>query len=210
MEALIRKTLNMPSLPIVLLVNFWVYDQCPTTRYMLHGLYYQLPIINMCPAINLCYHKKRLPRYIVEEYSKTDGVHPWGTKGVSFIGGILMAWYNRYQELITDEIISSSMNTVEEAISRIKEYDYEENENVIGGHFELPPPIYKLNPLGVCTRCDALVEDADSILTPVDPPKGFRVVTRMKVGYGGFNPSDKNSSTKSFKRSWQAEEPGSK
>ena len=29
------------------------------------------------------------PRYIIEEYSKTDGVHPWGPKGVGFIGGIL-------------------------------------------------------------------------------------------------------------------------
>ena len=35
------------------------------------------------------------------------------------------------------------------------------------------------------------------------------MVTRVKIGYGGFNPVDKSSATKSFKRSWQAEKPGS-
>lgn len=32
----------------------------------------------------------------------------------------------------------------------------------------------------------------------------------MKVGYGGFHPEDRNSSTKSFKRSWQAETAGAR
>jgi hypothetical protein len=73
----------------------------------------------------------------------------------------------------------------------------------------LPPPLYASNPIGFCTRCDALVDDADARLLPYGEPKGFRIVTRVKIGYGGFNPSDRNSSTKSFKRSWQANTPGS-
>ena len=48
----------------------------------------------------------------------------------------------------------------------------------------------------------------DARLTPVEKPKGFRMVTRVKIGYGGFNPADKSSATKSFKRSWQADRPG--
>jgi hypothetical protein len=73
----------------------------------------------------------------------------------------------------------------------------------------LPPPLYPSNPIGLCTRCEALADDADARLTPVSKPKGFRIVTRMKIGYGGFNPADKTSATKSFKRSWQADKPGS-
>lgn len=73
-------------------------------------------------------------------------------------------------------------------------------------------PVLKLfadKAIGVCTRCDALVDDADSKLEPVSKPVGFRVVTRVKVGFGGFNPENASSSTKSFKRSWQAETVGS-
>lgn len=74
--------------------------------------------------------------------------------------------------------------------------------------FELPPPLYQRNPIGLCTRCDALADDADARLIPVGAHPGFRVVTRMKIGYGGFNPSERQSATKSFKRSWQADKPG--
>jgi hypothetical protein len=72
----------------------------------------------------------------------------------------------------------------------------------------LPPPLYNTNPIGLCTRCEALADDADAKLTPVNKPKGFRIVTRVKIGYGGFNPADKTSATKSFKRCWQADKPG--
>jgi hypothetical protein len=76
--------------------------------------------------------------------------------------------------------------------------------------YTLPPPLYQDKPLGICTRCDALVDDADARLTPLDR-SGFRIVTRVKVGYGGFHPNDtksSSSSTKSFKRSWQADRAG--
>ncbi len=75
--------------------------------------------------------------------------------------------------------------------------------------------LYDDKPVGRCTRCDALVDDADSKLEPVGTPVGFRVVTRYKIGFGGFNPADSKTdrktsgSGKSFKRSWQADEPGS-
>ena len=46
-------------------------------------------------------------------------------------------------------------------------------------------------------------------MKPLGNPKGFRIVTRMKVGYGGFNPNDTRSGTKSFKKSYQAEKAGS-
>lgn len=215
MDALIRKCLSMPSSPLVVLVNLWAHQHCPTTRYLLHGFYYQLPIINMCPAINLCYGKKHLPQWRYEEYSKTDGVHPWGPKGVPFIGGILYAWWKRYQEegLVTDEILDWSSSSQKSLTSSASSSSLA-GLNTFGAmhagssKYVLPPPLYLSNPIGACTRCDALVDDADSILTPVDPPNGFRIVTRMKVGYGGFNPNDKNSSTKSFKRSWQADKAG--
>lgn len=191
MEALIRKVLSMESQPIVVLVNLWVHNNCPTSRYLAHAYYYQLPLINICPAVNLCYGKKRMPSWKYEEYSKTDGVHPWGSKGVMFIGNILYGWWKRYDNIMANENLS---------ILDIDSSSYTST---------LPPPLYKANAIGKCTRCDALVADADAVLTPVDPPKGFEIVTRVKVGYGGFNPADKNSSTKSFKKSWQAEKAGS-
>lgn len=42
--------------------------------------------------------------------------------------------------------------------------------------YTLPPPLYPLHPIGLCTRCDALTNDADSLLTPIQPPVGFRKV----------------------------------
>jgi hypothetical protein len=77
MEALIRKVLMMKSKPIVVMVNLWVTEHCPVTRYLLHSYYYQLPLINVCPAVDLCYGKKHMPPHIYEQYSRTDGVHPW-------------------------------------------------------------------------------------------------------------------------------------
>jgi hypothetical protein len=34
MEALVRKTMQMKSAPLVVLVNLWVYFHCHTTRYL--------------------------------------------------------------------------------------------------------------------------------------------------------------------------------
>ena len=204
MEALIRKALSMKSKPIVLLANMWYDKTCPPPRYLLHSFYYKIPIINMCPAISLCFGKHHLPRWRAEEYSKTDGVHPWGPKGVPFIGAIFYSWWTRTIDVIKDLKGGSSLMSLE--------------YNQMHMSQELPPQIYHNNPIGICTRCDALADDSDAKLTPLEEPIGFKVVTRMKIGYGGFNSNcdgvinncDKNASTKSFKRSWQAEQPGSK
>eukprot|EP00981_Chlorochromonas_danica_P012434 scaffold4912_cov183-Ochromonas_danica.AAC.6 len=71
----------------------------------------------------------------------------------------------------------------------------------------LPPPLYAHHPIGLCTSCAALAEDADSKLLPIRPPKGFRAITRAKMGFGGFK-TDPSSATKSTRRSWQANEIG--
>eukprot|EP00596_Hydrurales_sp_CCMP1899_P003781 CAMPEP_0119042780 /NCGR_PEP_ID=MMETSP1177-20130426/16151_1 /TAXON_ID=2985 /ORGANISM="Ochromonas sp, Strain CCMP1899" /LENGTH=459 /DNA_ID=CAMNT_0007009789 /DNA_START=278 /DNA_END=1657 /DNA_ORIENTATION=+ len=194
MEALIRKTLAIKSRPVVLLVNLWVYSKCATTRYLQQAYYYGIPLINMCPAVNLCFGRNRgLPKYISDEYSLTDGIHPWGSKGVTFIGSILYAWFRRYDEVVSDEVHERTSRGIVAA----------------GTTYRLPAPLYVDKPIGVCTRCEAMTGDADAKLKPLSPPKGFRIVTRVKVGYGGFNPNDTRSGTKSFKKSWQAEKAGS-
>ena len=210
MDALLRKVLIMESAPLVVLVNMWVHVKCPVTRYLLHSFYYQLPLINICPVVNVCFGRARMPKWITDQYSETDGVHPWGSKGVHFIGNVLYAWWRRYQELIVESSgvgIFRSDRLTEDSLAMLGTLrSGDEDEPSL---LTLPPPLYPVNSIGSCTRCDALVDDADSILTPVGTPVGFKVVTRVKIGFGGFNPADKNSSNKSFKRSWQADTPGS-
>jgi hypothetical protein len=189
MDGLLRRLLMFKSEPIIALVNLWVAPSCPTVRYLTHSFYYHLPLINLCPAANLCYGR-RLPKYITEEYSLTDGVHPWGVNGVPFIGKVLFAWWARYEDILIKEELTAIMDP-QPADSPKKTY---------------LKPLYYDKPIGACTRCDALVDDADSKLSPVEVPIGFKVATRVKTGFGGF---DGNTSVKSFKRSWQAETPGS-
>ena len=214
MDTLIRKTLMLPSKPVVVLVNLWVSQHCPVTRYLLHGFYYQLPIINVCPAVNLCYGKYHLPKEVSDLYSLTDGVHPWGKMGVKFLGDLLYSWWKRTVKLLVED---SSMDTNGQTITFTHSFDkwldqansFDTKTTSTGMNFaHLPPPLYDTNPIGLCTRCDALTDDADGKLAPVEPPKGFRMVTRVKVGYGGFN-SDSSGATKSVKRSWLADKPGS-
>lgn len=239
MDALIRKILIMPSQPIVLLVNLWVHANCPTPRYLLHSFYYQIPMLNVCPAVTLCYGKDHLPKHIYEQYSKTDGVHPWGNKGVYFLGTLLYAWWKKLDTVATydvsldfdgkyithrhsyDESFRSSSSS-SRSMSMGTETD---SQSLLS---QLPAPLYAAHPIGLCTRCDALAGDADNVLTPVRPPKGFRRVVRWKIGYGGFNPNAadvvaatgtaaSNSSSittnkgavKSFRKSWQSDIPGS-
>jgi hypothetical protein len=205
MDALIRKALMLGSeskQPVVALINLWVdtHGKCPTTRYLVHGQYYNLPVLNICPAVDLCFGRNRLPRYVYEQYSTSDGVHPWGKQGVPFIGDILYAWWQRTIEIIrpADENMQLSVNV--QSFTKPT---------------ALPPPLYG-NHVGQCTRCDALTDDADAVLLPEGAPQGFTKVTRVKVGFGGFDPAEtQNTSsglynpTKSFKRSWQAETVGS-
>jgi len=200
MDALLRKSLSFPSKPLVVLVNLWVHIHCPVPRYLAHSQYYQVPLINVCPAVNLCFGRERLPRYVFEQYSKTDGVHPWGPQGVPFLGRILYAWWQRFNDTVSeqDEIAAAHASYLTSS------------ERHAQMAYVLPKPLYVDKPIGACTRCDALAADADAVLAPDMPPKGFRMVTRVKVGYGGFNPNDTSSNpTKSFKRSWQADTPGS-
>lgn len=170
-----------------------MFNHCPTTRYLQLAFYYGIPILNVCPAVNLCFGKGRLPKHISEEYSLTDGIHPWGPKGVSFLGGLLYSWWRRYDEIVSESLHEHTALTGSAAAAVTV----------------LPVPMYIDKPVGACTRCEAMTNDADAKLKPISPPKGFKIVTRMKVGYGGFNPNDTTSGTKSFKKSWQAEKVGS-
>ena len=144
----------MKSEPLVVLVNLWVYFHCHTTRYLAQAFYYQIPIIQVCPAVNLCYGRhgtRGLPKWRFDEYSLTDGIHPWGKNGVNFLGNILYAWWRRYDELVSDEL-----------------HDWSAKASANGGMpYVLPPPLYADKPIGVCVRCDALAGDADHILRPL-------------------------------------------
>jgi hypothetical protein len=209
MDSLIRKALALPSSPVVVLVNLWVAQFCPVTRYLLHAFYYQIPVLNVCPAVNLCYGKAHLPKYISDEYSPTDGVHPWGKKGVKFLGDLMFAWWNRMVQMLTqDQSMDTNGKTITFSHSFDKMLQLPDATGMPNTVSSLPPPLYDSNPIGLCTRCDALTDDSQGKLVPVGSPKGFKVVTRVKVGYGGFNPSDRVTPTKSMKRSWQANEVG--
>lgn len=220
LDALLRKVLSLKSRPMVALVNLWVHANCPQPRYMLHSFYYQIAMINVCSVVNLCYGKSHLPPNIYLQYSKTDGVHPWGPEGVPFLGKLLYAWWKRLETVTTQDTM---MDLNGKMVTHTHSFDVEET-TVAGSSISqqqqqqqqweaavLPPPLYASNPIGLCTRCDALADDADARLTPVSPPKGWHVVTRTKIGYGGFNPTDSTAGTptKSFRRSWQAEKVGS-
>lgn len=229
MEALIRKVLVMKSRPLVVLANLWVKEGCPVTRYLLHGYYYDIPVLNVCPAVNICFGKKHMPKEVSDLYSKTDGVHPWGKEGVRFLGDLLYAWWKRMEGIVGDLVDSKEEDN---KFLQDPNHEYNSDGTIIAAHRQLkknvqsipvvlknsgfnksyeglPVPLYSSNPIGLCTRCDALADDADGMLMPIGQPKGFRMVTRVKIGYGGFDPKDKSAATKSFKRSWQAEEAGS-
>ena len=181
--------------------------------------------------MNLCFGRSRLPRYIFEEYSLTDGVHPWGAKGVSFLGGILYAWWRRYDEIVSDEVhertasnthstvlTSNGIMNVDNIVNTTSIINIATDSNNLRGNLKtqysndnirklsLPEPIYITAPVGTCTRCESMTTDADAKLKPFSQ-KGFRIITRMKVGYGGFNPND-TTTTKSFKKSYQADKVG--
>jgi hypothetical protein len=220
MDVLIRKTLSLSSNPEVVLVNLWVTADCPITRYLHHAFYYNIPILNLCPAVNLCYGRKHLPKWRSDLYSVTDGVHPWGQHGVSFIGKIIFSWWTRTEkmlfadvkETIQDSLYQSSRNQMNIFINSQNEklLDTDPIPLYFTKHATFPSkPFYREKAIGLCTRCDALVNDAHSFLTPVEKPTGFRIVTRTKIGYGGFNPNSTDT-VKSFKRSWQSETPGSR
>lgn len=239
MEALIRKVMMLPSRPIVVIVDLWVRTFCGQPRYILHSFYYQLPIIDVCPAVVLCYGKDHHPKHVHELYSLTDGVHPWGAQGVKFLGDILFAWWKKFETIVmndqtleSDGHMKSHAHNFDELLGVPKvpnKRGYNTNNGGVQqtaaqlATFEtqhklqlqaattLPPPLYPENPIGLCTRCEALAEDADALLSPVRTPKGFRKVVRTKIGYGGFtaDKKDKFGATKSFRKSWQADTPGS-
>lgn len=225
-------------------MNLWVHSSCPPTRYLLHSYYYQLPVINVCPAVNLCFGKGHLPKYIWEQYSKTDGVHPWGPQGVPFLGKLLFAWWKKMAALISEDVSmdpDGKMHATTHSFDALlqknnaqnhaqKHGDSLDGSAVVAPSYTLPPPLYALNPIGVCTKCMALADDADAKLWPVERPRGFRAVTRVKVGFGGFSNTGAATATstedtlsgqsqqqqldlgkrptKSSKKSWQADRVG--
>lgn len=180
MDSLIRKSLSLKSNPEVILVNLWATASCPVTRYLHHALYYNIPVINLCPAITLCYGKNHLPKWRSDLYSLTDGVHPWGEKGVPFIGGILYHWWLRMDTLLTTDASETIQYTERNTDLTSSSSDFQQ-------YLSFPKqPLYFDKSIGLCTRCDALVNDAPSFLTPIEEPVGFKVITRVKVGFGGF------------------------
>ncbi len=259
MDALIRKTLQMGKeyKPVVALVNLWVQPNCPTTKYLTHAMYYNLPLLNLCPAVDLCYGKGHLPKWRWEEYSKDDGVHPWGKAGVPFIGEILYAWYKRSEAIVKPidydlsisypstyglpnggisvadgltttqsgksgkvEGISSGFDDrrryLRSTTTTTRSKSSSNDISILSFHNDLPPPLFGSH-IGQCTRCDALASDSTASLTPVEGMTiGFEMITRVKIGFGGFNPTDPtdtgsstgSDATKSFKKSWQADKPG--
>eukprot|EP01032_Pedospumella_encystans_P010954 gene10954-12780_t len=233
MDSLIRRVLSLPSRPIVVIVDLWVRTHCGQPRYILHSFYYSIPIIDVCPGVVLCYGRHH-PKDVYEQYSLTDGVHPWGKRGVPFLGEILYAWYKKMNTIVSndvtmstdgkqeththsfDNLLTPSVSTnsaASKAVVSTATPNVHTSSSLLSHTYTLPPPLYTENPIGLCTRCDALTNDADSLLTPIQPPVGFRKVTRMKIGYGGFTASvdknDKYGATKSFRKSWQADTPGS-
>lgn len=220
MDALIRKLLLLPSKPVVVIVDLWVRNLCGQPRYLLHSFYYQVPIIDVCPGVVLCYGKGHHPKEVYELYSLTDGVHPWGKRGVPFLGEILYAWWRKMESVVT---LDTSLDFDGKQISHSHSFDHLLDKGDVNSKYNselkkrideaqsiLPPPLYPSNPIGLCTRCEALADDADGMLTPIRPPKGFRKVVRTKIGYGGFTAdrNDKFGATKSFRKSWQADQVG--
>lgn len=143
MDALIRKAVQMPSRPVVALVNLWVHPECPITRYLLHAHYYDIPVLNLCPAVNLCFGK-HLPRWRFDEYTTKkggdkggDGVHPWGPSGVPFIGGIMYNWWRRYEYIVEDE------TPLYPTQDQTPYGDYNKSA------FLIPPPLYVDKPIGM-------------------------------------------------------------
>mmetsp|Transcript_18726 Transcript_18726/g.31549 ORF Transcript_18726/g.31549 Transcript_18726/m.31549 type:complete len:676 (-) Transcript_18726:69-2096(-) len=193
MDALVRKALALPTQPVVTIVNLWVTPHCGTPRYLLHSYYYHLPMVDVCPAVVLCYGKDHLPKSISNLYSTTDGVHPWGAHGVKFLGDVLFAWWNKLATTVT---VDSTLSLDGKRITHAHTFDQlspllpptgaNSSERTQFYVNQLPAPMYPAHPIGACTRCDALADDADARLTPVRAPKGFRKVVRMKIGFGGF------------------------
>jgi hypothetical protein len=105
-----------------------------------------------------------------KEYSLTDGIHPWGSKGVLFLGGLLYAWWTKLDRTAHQDTTlefdgkltvhahsydhlafspSSSSSTEPEQLQRNQSTH---NELLA----QLLPPLYVADPIGLCTRCDAL------------------------------------------------------
>ncbi len=195
MDSLIRRVLSLPSRPIVVIVDLWVRTYCGQPRYILHSFYYSIPIIDVCPGVVLCYGRHH-PKEVYEQYSLTDGVHPWGKRGVPFLGEILYAWYKKMNTILTNDVTMStdgkqeshthsfdglltpsvSTTAVNTATSSVVASNVHTSSSLLSHTYTLPPPLYTENPIGLCTRCDALTNDADSLLTPIQPPVGFRKV----------------------------------
>ena len=105
-----------------------------------------------------------------QEYSLTDGIHPWGSKGVLFLGGLLYAWWTKLDRTANQD---STMEFDGQLTVHAHSYDHlhdlaSRNQGLGGGGegnrtvmqeqllAQLPPPLYVADPIGMCTRCDAL------------------------------------------------------
>lgn len=63
-----RKLLVIPSRPVVTLVDLWTGGKalCDPPRYLLHSYYYQIPLLNVCPAVTVCFGRGHMPKSVYE------------------------------------------------------------------------------------------------------------------------------------------------
>eukprot|EP01041_Mallomonas_annulata_P008231 gene8231-16927_t len=227
-ETLIRRVLQLGSStspsssfylgPIVALINFSrsissVGAVCKP-KYAVHGLYYNLPLLDMCHAIVTCFGKGRVSKSHYHQFTP-DGIHPFGPMGRPFLGGILTAWWKSYERAISTYVTEAEarhtllpspernistdswMKYTSKTVSRSRPLTL-----TLTLPLHLPPPLYDKKDIGECRSCVALVDDARQELVPVDiSPNGFRIVTRTKYGANGFQ--------ESYKRCWQSDVVGS-
>ena len=100
----------------------------------------------------------------------TDGIHPWGSKGVLFLGGLLYAWWTKLDRTAHQDTtlefdgkltvhahsydhLASSSSSSSEQLQQQQQNNQSTHELLVK---QLPPPLYVADPIGLCTRCDAL------------------------------------------------------
>ena len=67
----------IPSRPIVTIVDLWTGGKalCDPPRYLLHSYYYRIPLVNVCPAVTVCFGRGHLPKAIYEACLHEITVH---------------------------------------------------------------------------------------------------------------------------------------
>ena len=81
--------------------------------------------------------------------------------GVKFVSDLLYAWWKKLDQTVNED---ASLDT---SGGRIVHHDHSFNLALHGSPHNgsyLPPPLYISNPIGLCTRCEALADDAGELI----------------------------------------------